>query len=211
MFTWSAEGGENLAAAWLPYSGNHSGEPLDRSLAKVQDLQSTSTTEQFMAKLCLHHQRQIVDALGFLQTEVKAVGSSCCPGPSASKASLEVTAEADCSPVPQQESPDYLSGQTAAPVSSCSARSASQSLETADLPDANKSPVQERSPETAGYTDAACESCTSLTRSDPVDLRKAMPGNSRGSSLLFSSTEDHKSVISSLPQDGSEKQPGDVS
>ncbi|XP_061083416.1 microtubule-associated protein futsch [Conger conger] len=168
------------------------GEPLDRSLAKVQDLQSTSTMEQFMAKLCLHHQRQIVDALGFLQTEVKAVGSSCCPGPSASKASLEVTAEADCSPVPQQESPDYLSGQTAAPVSSCSARSASQSLETADLPDANKSPVQERSPETTGYTDAACESCTSLTRSDPVDLRKATPGNSRGSRLLFSSTGERE-------------------
>lgn len=29
-----------------------------------------------MAKLCRHHQRQIVDAIGFLQTEVKALGSS---------------------------------------------------------------------------------------------------------------------------------------
>lgn len=29
-----------------------------------------------MAKLCVHHQRQIVDAFGFLQTEVKAVTSS---------------------------------------------------------------------------------------------------------------------------------------
>ncbi|XP_036439241.1 uncharacterized protein wu:fc17b08 isoform X2 [Colossoma macropomum] len=40
------------------------------------DLQSASRLEQFMAKLCLHHQRQVVDAFGFLQTEVKAVSSS---------------------------------------------------------------------------------------------------------------------------------------
>lgn len=44
--------------------------------AKAKDLQSTSTLEQFMAKLCPHHQRQIVDAIGFLQTEVKALSSS---------------------------------------------------------------------------------------------------------------------------------------
>lgn len=44
-------------------------------IAKARDLQSSSTLEQFMAKLCLHHQRQIVDAFGFLQTEVKAVNS----------------------------------------------------------------------------------------------------------------------------------------
>ncbi|XP_053087020.1 uncharacterized protein wu:fc17b08 isoform X2 [Pangasianodon hypophthalmus] len=48
----------------------------DSGFAKARDLQSLSTLEQFMAKLCLHHQRQIVDAFGFLQTEVKAVTSS---------------------------------------------------------------------------------------------------------------------------------------
>uniref|UniRef100_A0A3P8T8C4 Uncharacterized protein n=1 Tax=Amphiprion percula TaxID=161767 RepID=A0A3P8T8C4_AMPPE len=52
------------------------GEPSDLRVAKAKDLQSTSTLEQFMAKLCPHHQRQIVDAIGFLQTEVKALGSS---------------------------------------------------------------------------------------------------------------------------------------
>ncbi|XP_076017020.1 uncharacterized protein LOC143008935 isoform X1 [Genypterus blacodes] len=52
------------------------GEPSDVLVAKAKDLQSTSTLEQFMAKLCRHHQRQIVDAIGFLQTEVKALGSS---------------------------------------------------------------------------------------------------------------------------------------
>ncbi|KAJ8360282.1 hypothetical protein SKAU_G00168070 [Synaphobranchus kaupii] len=169
-------------------------ESLDRSLAKVQDLQSTSTLEQFMAKLCLHHQRQIVDALGFLQTEVEAVGSSCCPGPSSSKATLEVTAEADCSPVPQQENTDYPSGQIAVAVTTSSARSASQSLEMADLPD-NISPVQQLTPENTDYTDTPCESCTSLTRSDPVDLRKAVAlGNSRGSSFLFSNTSERDNV-----------------
>ncbi|KAK3523315.1 hypothetical protein QTP86_029506, partial [Hemibagrus guttatus] len=44
--------------------------------AKARDLKSSSTLEQFMAKLCLHHQRQIVDAFGFLQSEVKAMNSS---------------------------------------------------------------------------------------------------------------------------------------
>lgn len=49
---------------------------VDLSLARVRDVQSASTLEDFMSKLCMHHQRQIVDALGFLQTEVKTVASS---------------------------------------------------------------------------------------------------------------------------------------
>ncbi|KAM4607462.1 uncharacterized protein ACJ7VT_015701 [Polymixia lowei] len=53
-----------------------SSESPELHAAKAKDLQSTSTLEQFMAKLCLHHQRQIVDALGFLQTEVRAFASS---------------------------------------------------------------------------------------------------------------------------------------
>lgn len=48
----------------------------DLRVAKAKDLQSTSTLELFMAKLCPHHQRQIVNAIGFLQTEVKALASS---------------------------------------------------------------------------------------------------------------------------------------
>ncbi|XP_038152374.1 uncharacterized protein wu:fc17b08 [Cyprinodon tularosa] len=51
-------------------------ESPDFRSAKAKDLQSTSTLEQFMAKLCPHHQRRIVDAIGFLQTEVKAHASS---------------------------------------------------------------------------------------------------------------------------------------
>ncbi|XP_049592112.1 serine-rich adhesin for platelets isoform X1 [Syngnathus scovelli] len=46
------------------------GECQDVRIAKVKELQSTSTLEQFMAKLCRHHQRTIVDAIGFLQKEV---------------------------------------------------------------------------------------------------------------------------------------------
>lgn len=48
----------------------------DLSASKIKELQSTSTLEEFMAKLCVHHQRQIVGAIGFLQTEVKALASS---------------------------------------------------------------------------------------------------------------------------------------
>ncbi|XP_056326636.1 uncharacterized protein wu:fc17b08 [Danio aesculapii] len=50
-------------------------DSIDLSLAQVGDLQSASTLEQFMSKLCLHHQHQIVDALGFLQSEVKTVSN----------------------------------------------------------------------------------------------------------------------------------------
>ncbi|KTF83729.1 hypothetical protein cypCar_00014138 [Cyprinus carpio] len=51
-------------------------DSIDLSLAQVKDLQSVNTLEHFMSKLCLHHQRQIVDALGFLQSEVKTVAAS---------------------------------------------------------------------------------------------------------------------------------------
>ncbi|KAI4875898.1 hypothetical protein NFI96_030204, partial [Prochilodus magdalenae] len=51
-------------------------DSLDLGLTTESDVQSASTLEQFMAKLCLHHQRQVVDAFGFLQTEVKAVAST---------------------------------------------------------------------------------------------------------------------------------------
>ncbi|XP_053189318.1 mucin-4 [Scomber japonicus] len=52
------------------------GESPELHISKAKDLQSTSTLEQFMAKLCPHHQRQVVDAISFLQTEVKALTSS---------------------------------------------------------------------------------------------------------------------------------------
>lgn len=48
----------------------------DAGASKIKELQSASTLEQFMAKLCIHHQRQMVGAIGFLQTEVKALASS---------------------------------------------------------------------------------------------------------------------------------------
>ncbi|XP_073690420.1 uncharacterized protein [Garra rufa] len=51
-------------------------DSIDLSLAQTKDLQSVNTLEQFMSKLCLHHQRQIVDALGFLQSEVNTVAPS---------------------------------------------------------------------------------------------------------------------------------------
>lgn len=84
-------------------------DSVDLSLAREGDLQSVSTLEQFMSKLCLHHQRQIVDALGFLQSEVKTVASSNpfqAPTPNLTKkqattscghASFETRSERTCS------------------------------------------------------------------------------------------------------------------
>ncbi|KAK2824280.1 hypothetical protein Q5P01_021455 [Channa striata] len=68
------------------------GESTDLHVAKAKDLQSTSTLEQFMAKLCPHHQRQIVDAIGFLQTEVKALASSSTHQASNSTSGIQGTA-----------------------------------------------------------------------------------------------------------------------
>ncbi|XP_077093724.1 uncharacterized protein LOC143745486 isoform X2 [Siphateles boraxobius] len=84
-------------------------DSVDLGLAREGDLQSVSTLEQFMSKLCLHHQSQIVDALGFLQSEVKTVASSNpfqAPTPnltekqaktSCSHASFETRSERTCS------------------------------------------------------------------------------------------------------------------
>ncbi|XP_046885037.1 flocculation protein FLO11 isoform X2 [Hypomesus transpacificus] len=73
------------------------GESAELLTAKAQDLQSTSTLEQFMAKLCPHHQKQIVDALGFLQTEVKAVKASSCTSQASNPALVDISSTSVCS------------------------------------------------------------------------------------------------------------------
>ncbi|XP_059214851.1 uncharacterized protein wu:fc17b08 isoform X1 [Centropristis striata] len=75
-----------------PATSTLKGESPDLSVAKAKDLQSTSTLEQFMAKLCRHHQRQIVNAIGFLQTEVKALASSSAQQASNSTSGILETA-----------------------------------------------------------------------------------------------------------------------
>ncbi|XP_036403199.1 uncharacterized protein wu:fc17b08 [Megalops cyprinoides] len=159
-------------------------DSLDLSLAKVRDLQSTSTLEQFMAKLCLHHQRQIVDALGFLQTEVKAVASTCSPEPSASKATLEALVETDCSPVPEQESAGLSCAAQRATAASSSAKTVNDLLEAASPRNA-KPWVPHQNSESAGPVDASGEVCPSQTWSDPLDLRKAASGDGRGSEFFL--------------------------
>uniref|UniRef100_UPI0037E761DA serine-rich adhesin for platelets isoform X1 n=1 Tax=Semicossyphus pulcher TaxID=241346 RepID=UPI0037E761DA len=67
------------------------GESPDLHVTKAKDMQSASTLEQFMAKLCPHHQRQIVDAIGFLQTEVKALASSNAQQDSISTSGIQGT------------------------------------------------------------------------------------------------------------------------
>ncbi|XP_057198715.1 uncharacterized protein wu:fc17b08 [Triplophysa rosa] len=74
---------------------------VDPNFSCVQDLQSASTLEEFMSKLCLHHQRQIVDALGFLQSEVKTVYASRHSQTPASTLS-DRQATTSCSHVPFQ-------------------------------------------------------------------------------------------------------------
>ncbi|XP_062864827.1 treacle protein [Trichomycterus rosablanca] len=58
---------------------NQEPEPLRRDSLEpdsANDLHPVATLEDLMAKLCSHHQRQIVDAFTFLETEIKAASSS---------------------------------------------------------------------------------------------------------------------------------------
>lgn len=62
-----------------------------------------------MAKLCVHHQRQIVDAIGFLQTEVKALTSSSTQQDSNSTSGIQGTACSAaefCAVTPEKSCPD---------------------------------------------------------------------------------------------------------
>ncbi|XP_029305287.1 proteoglycan 4 [Cottoperca gobio] len=58
-----------------------------------------------MAKLCTHHQRQIVDAIGFLQTEVKALASSNTQQVSNSTSGIQGTAKSSAV-TPEKSSPE---------------------------------------------------------------------------------------------------------
>lgn len=80
----------------------------DLSASKIKELQSTSTLEEFMAKLCIHHQRQIVSAIGFLQTEVKALASSSGQQDPTSASGIQGRAGAVvkyCAVTPEKHSP----------------------------------------------------------------------------------------------------------
>ncbi|CAB1338496.1 unnamed protein product, partial [Coregonus sp. 'balchen'] len=151
-------------------------ECLELSTAKARDLQSTSTLEEFMTKLCLHHQRQIVDALGFLQTEVKAVSSSSTSLASASKPSCSVEHGA-------------LQGPSPAPCLETPGR-AGQKLPLASTP---KGSTEGR--ETVGSRLVAPEQTAVLhnlsgAAGPALDLRKPVPGESKALATLFRSTDD---------------------
>ncbi|XP_035028134.1 uncharacterized protein wu:fc17b08 isoform X1 [Hippoglossus stenolepis] len=82
------------------------GESPDLRVAKAKDLQSTATLEQFMAKLCPHHQRRMVDAIGFLQTEVKALASSNTQQAYNSTSGKQGNACSDAKLTPEKSSPE---------------------------------------------------------------------------------------------------------
>ncbi|XP_071249759.1 treacle protein-like isoform X1 [Salvelinus alpinus] len=160
------------------------GECLELSPAKARDLQSTSTLEQFMAKLCVHHQRQIVDALGFLQTEVKTISSSSTSPVSAFKTSCSVKHGTLQGPSPEPCLETLEKGRTG------------QKLPMASTP---KGPVE--GGETVGSRLAAPEQTpeTDVSRNVPgaagpaLDLRKSGPGESKALANLLRSTEDGES------------------
>ncbi|XP_028278727.1 titin isoform X1 [Parambassis ranga] len=133
------------------------GESPDLRVAKSKDLQSTSTLEQFMAKLCPHHQRQIVDAISFLQTEVKALSNT-------PKASTGVQ-ETACSAV--------KSG-TVTPEKSCPERIPSESTPKSGVPDVSHSIPSSNTKQGPGN---AVSLKTSVPGSPALDLRSPGSGS----------------------------------
>ncbi|CDQ84201.1 unnamed protein product, partial [Oncorhynchus mykiss] len=149
-------------------------ECLELTTEKARDLQSTSTLEQFMTKLCLHHQRQIVDALGFLQTEVKAISSSGTSLASASKPSCSVEHGA-------------LQGPSPAPCLQTPERERTgQKLPLASTPKGS----------TEGQERLVAPEQTAVLRNvsgaagPALDLRKPGPGESKALATLFRSADN---------------------
>lgn len=92
----------------------------DMSTAKIKELQSASTLEEFMAKLCVHHQRQIVGAIGFLQTEVKALAASSGQQDSSSASVIQGSAYSTAkyhASTPERHCPELRTHGEATPMS----------------------------------------------------------------------------------------------
>uniref|UniRef100_A0A8C7ULB0 Uncharacterized protein n=1 Tax=Oncorhynchus mykiss TaxID=8022 RepID=A0A8C7ULB0_ONCMY len=127
-----------------------------------------------MTKLCLHHQRQIVDALGFLQTEVKAISSSGTSLASASKPSCSVEHGA-------------LQGPSPAPCLQTPERERTgQKLPLASTPKGS----------TEGQERLVAPEQTAVLRNvsgaagPALDLRKPGPGESKALATLFRSADN---------------------
>nr|XP_029502883.1 titin-like [Oncorhynchus nerka] len=164
----------SLRSPHLSQTSTLKGECLELTTEKARDLQSTSTLEEFMTKLCLHHQRQIVDALGFLQTEVKAISSSSTSLASASKPSCSVEHGAlqGPSPAPCLQTPER--GRTG------------QKLPLASTPKGS----------TEGQERLVAPEQTAVLRNvsgaagPALDLRKPGPGGSKALATLFRSADN---------------------
>ncbi|XP_031660577.1 titin isoform X4 [Oncorhynchus kisutch] len=164
----------SLRSPHLSQTSTLKGECLELTTEKARDLQSTSTLEQFMTKLCLHHQRQIVDALGFLQTEVKAISSSSTSLASASKPSWSVEHGAlqGPSPAPCLQTPER--GRTG------------QKLPLASTP---KGSTEGQERLVAPEQTAVLRNVSGAT-GPALDLRKPGPGESKALATLFRSADN---------------------
>ncbi|KAM7408742.1 hypothetical protein PAMA_002460 [Pampus argenteus] len=149
-----------------PATSTLKGESPDWRVTKAKDLQSTSTLEQFMAKLCPHHQRQIVDAISFLQTEVKALTPYNTQQASNSTSGIQETA---CSPAKSS---------TVMPEKTCSEL-------RSPIKSAPKSEVQNMShsiPSSCAMKkvpDTAVSLKTSVTAGPALDLRSSGSGTNQ--------------------------------
>lgn len=136
-------------------------------ISKARELQSTSTLEQFMGKLCLHHQRQIVDVLGFLKTEVKTLSSQ---GPCSSSEKQET--------LPSITTSSFIASEKS---------SSEVRLPSASLPNAKGiSLVISGDPTTSTTKEVSGEvvSLKSMTPDPPLDLNTS--GLSSSSPLVYS-------------------------
>ncbi|XP_041743565.1 titin isoform X1 [Coregonus clupeaformis] len=177
----------SLHSSHLSQTSTLRGECLELSPAKARDLQSTSTLEQFMAKLCVHHQRQIVDALGFLQTEVKAISSSSTSPASAFKPSCSVEHGALQGPSPEPCLETLEKGRIGQKLPMASTpKGPAEGRETVGTR-SSRLAAPEKTPETAVSRNVSGAAGPAL------DLCKPGPGESKALATLLRSTDNGES------------------
>lgn len=162
---------------------------------KARDLQSVSSLKQFMAKLCPHHQRQIVNALEFLQTEVSALNTPCSLKSPAGALALEESVVMDSGPMSKSRNAVDLSTAEAVLVPGISAPQACSSPTPQEVDTHISEPLKHLSP--IDFTDQGGIQLNEQAVGDPDsnvlnDVKNSLVGISNSNHTLVGTLEDNQ-------------------
>ncbi|XP_023676328.2 uncharacterized protein lcor isoform X2 [Paramormyrops kingsleyae] len=171
------------------------GDFQNLSPEKARDLQSVSSLKQFMAKLCPHHQRQIVNALEFLQTEVSALNTPCSLKSPAGALALEETVVMDSGPMSKSRNVVDLSTAEAVLVPGISAPQACSSPTPQQVDSHISESLKHLSP--IDFMDQGGIQLNEQAEGDPgsnvlSDVKNSLVGLSNSSHTLVGTLEDNQ-------------------